>query len=100
MAANAAKPGFHAKERTYHPSCRFQEVEFDRQTIISRTSAGKIKVLVMLDTFTRFACAVALPDEQAETIAQCVLYSWISLFSPMERMRSDTGPSFVGKVMR
>ena len=92
IAAKAARPGRHTKMGTYHPSHRFEEVAVDVQTITPRTESGNINVLVMVDIFTRFAPAVALPDEKAETIAQCLLDSWVSIFGPMERLLSDRGP--------
>ena len=100
VAAKAAKPGRSARMGMHHPSRRFEEVAVDVQTITPRTGSGNIKVLVIIDTFTSFARAVAMPDERADTIAQCLLDNWVSVFGPMERLLSDHGPSFMGSVMQ
>ena len=54
-AVKAARPGRGARMQVYHPARRFQQVAVDVQTITPRTRAGNIKVLVIIDTFTRFA---------------------------------------------
>lgn len=82
-----------------HPVRRFEQVGFDVQTITPRTSRGNIKVLAMVDIFTRYVRARAIPDEKAETIAQVLLEEWIGVFGPMEWLLSDEGPNMVGKVM-
>ena len=86
VAAKAAKPGRDARMGMHHPSRRFEEVADDVQIISPRTGSGNTKVLVIIDTFTRFARAVEMPDERVDTIAQCLLDNWVSLFGPMERL--------------
>lgn len=54
----------------YYPSSRFQQVSIDVQTMSPRTQAGNVEVLVMIDTFPRFARAVPIPDERADTVAR------------------------------
>ena len=85
--------------QVYHPLRRFAQVAVDVQTITPRTTAGNVKVLVIVDTFTRFAQAVAIPDERADTVSKVILDRWISIFGPMECLLSDRGPNFIGKVV-
>lgn len=61
--------------------------------------AGKLKVLVMIDTFTRFVRALPIPDEGAEIVARKILDEWVSIFGVMETLLSDRGPNFIGKVV-
>ena len=55
---------------------------------------------MIVDTFTRFARAIPIPDERADTVAKLILDEWISIFGPMERLLSDRGPNFIGTVVK
>lgn len=98
-AETAARPVQGASMEVYHPCRRFQQVAVDVLTITQRTLAGNINVLVMIDTFTRFARAVPIPDERAETVARKILDEWVAIFGAMETFLSDRGPNFIGKVV-
>jgi hypothetical protein len=54
---------------------------------------------VIGDTFTRFACAYPVPDEKFETIAKVLLDGWILRYGPPEKLLSDRGKVFVGKML-
>lgn len=82
-----------------HPKTRFEQVSFDVQTITPETSRGNKKVLVFVDVFTRFAKAVPIKNEKAETIAEKLLDEWIATFGPMEYLVSDGGTSMVARVV-
>ncbi len=71
----------------------------DVQTITPRTGRGNIKVLAIIDVFTRFVRAVPVPDEAAETFARALLDQWICVFGPMVRLLSDRVPNFIGKIV-
>lgn len=82
-----------------HPSRRFQNVAIDVQTITPRTFSGNVKVLAMIDVFTRFARAAAIRDEKAEIIAEVLIREWISVFGPMEVLQSDGGMNIMGRIV-
>ena len=69
----------------YHPSRRFQRVAVDVQTIKPRTQAENIRVLVLIDTFTRFGRSVPISDEKAGTVARKKLDEWVAIFGAMEK---------------
>ena len=56
-----------------HPQRRFQQVAFDVQTITPRTKSGNIKVLAIVDVFTRYVRARPIPAEKANTIAKVLV---------------------------
>lgn len=56
-----------------HRQRRFQQVAFDVQTITLRTKTGNVKVLAIVDVFTRYVCARPIPDEMAKTIAKVLV---------------------------
>lgn len=93
------KPGKQAVLEVVHPRRRFEQVAIDVQTITPRTCSGCIKVLVIIDVFTKFVRAVPIPDERAETLARVIINDWISVFGPMEKIISDGGPNIIGKVV-
>ena len=53
-------------------------------------------VLTMMDGFSRYAKAVALPDHKAPTVATAVLNEWISSFGAPVEIRTDRGSEFLG----
>ena len=67
------KPGRQVGLEVVHPRMRFEQVAIDVQTITPRTRSGCIKVLVIIDVFTRFVRATAVPDEKAETLARVII---------------------------
>ena len=68
------------------------------QTITPRTDSGNIKVLVMIDVSTGFVRAIAMPNENAETIARELISEWIGAFGPMHYLLTD-GPNLAGKCL-
>ena len=54
----------------------------------------------MVDVFTRYVRARAIPDEKAETIATVLIDDWVSIFGPMEWLLSDGGTKLVSDVIR
>ena len=97
--AQEEQPQKQAKLEIVHPRRRCELVAIDVQTITPRTESGNIKILVMIDLFTRFVRAVPIPDEKAETVAKVLLDEWISIFGPMEKLMSDGGTNLVSKVV-
>lgn len=53
----------------------------------------------MIDTFTRFARAVPIPDERAETVARKIQDEWVSIFGAMETLLSNRGRNFIRKAV-
>ena len=97
--AEDRKPGRQARLEKTHPRRRFSHVAFDIQSITPKTDAGNTKVIAIIDVFTRYVRALAIPDEKGETIAKILIEEWISIFGPMERLLSDCGPNLTGAVV-
>lgn len=93
-------PQRQAAMEVVHPGRRFEQVAIDIQTITPRTQAGNIKILVMIDVFTRFVRAVPIQNEKASTVAKVLLDEWISIFGPMEKLLTDGGTNLVSKVVQ
>ena len=71
--AEDQQPGRQVGLEVVHPRRRFEQVAFDVKTITPRTRRGNIKVLALIDVFTRYVRARPIPDEKAETIAGVLL---------------------------
>jgi hypothetical protein len=81
------------------PRRRFEVVAADVLTVSPTSRAGNKKVLVVADLFTRYAVAVALPDESAATLARALLERWFLVFGPPERLLTDRGAAFTGRIL-
>jgi transposase InsO family protein len=55
---------------------------------------------VITDYFTKFVTAVALPDQTAQTTAECIYKEVVLMHGPPLAMVSDRGTNFTSKLMR
>jgi hypothetical protein len=63
------------------------------------SARGHTKVLTVIDTFSKFAWAIPLVDEQSDTIA-LALYGIFQSFPAPERLHSDRGENLISEVIR
>ena len=63
------------------------------------TKAGNRYILVMVDLFTKWTEAVALPNQEAETIAQAFLNEFIVKFGTPLKILTDQGRNFQSKLL-
>lgn len=57
-------------------------------------------VLVMTDVMTKLAITVPTRDQKADTVAKCLVQHLFRVYGPPQRLHSDNGRSFEGKVIR
>ena len=58
------------------------------------TSRQNKYVFVAIDAFTKYAIAVPLPDQTAQSVVRAFLSHWILVFGPPRRVHSDQGLCF------
>ena len=58
------------------------------------TARGSRYIFVAIDCFTKYAVAVPLPDQTAQSVARAFLSSWILVFGPPRRVHADQGLCF------
>ena len=58
------------------------------------TPRGNLYVLTMIDCFTRFAIAVAIPDQSAEVVIAAVIGNYITVYGTPRRILTDQGRNF------
>ena len=67
---------------------------------LPRTPREKCCILTMIDCFTRFAIAVALPDETSDSIIRAVLSHYILIYGTPRRILTDQKGAFESDVFQ
>ncbi len=60
---------------------------------------GNRFILTMIDYFSKWAEAYALPNHKAENVADCIVNRWIAHHRIPIRIHSDNAPEFRGHVI-
>ena len=74
-------------------------VMWDMTGPVTRTVHGNNWMLVIIDGFTRFAEVYPLPDEQARSVADCLIHYALHYGSPRQ-LHSDRGKNFMAEVVK
>jgi transposase InsO family protein len=64
------------------------------------TKRGNTVMLVVVDYFTKWGEAFALPDQTAQTTADCLVENFFSRFGLPERIHSDQGSNFESTLFK
>ncbi|CAI5690254.1 unnamed protein product [Oreochromis niloticus] len=75
-----------------------ERVAVDVMGPFPRTDRGNRYVLVAMDYFTKWPEAYAIPDQEAETVADVLVEGMFSRFGTAETLHSDQGRNFESKV--
>jgi hypothetical protein len=67
---------------------------------LPKSTSGNRFILVIVDYFTKWAEAVPIPTQDAETISKALFNSWISQFGPPTFLHSDCGANFTSQTIR
>jgi transposase InsO family protein len=87
------------KMMQYHPTRRFELVAVDVMEISPRSRKGNSKLVVIGDTFIKFAWAYPISNERVETLTRALLDGWILRYGSPEKLLSDRGKVFVGNFL-
>ena len=71
-----------------------ERVAMDVIDHLPKTLAGNVCVLTIVDHFTKYAKAVALPDQKAATVADALMRWWVSVFGTPYQIHTDQGRNF------
>ena len=80
------------------PAFPFDKIALDFVGPIRPTIHGNRHILVITDYFSRWSEAYPVPNQQADTVAQC-LAEWCSHFGAPLTVCSDRGSAFIGEVI-
>ena len=64
------------------------------------TSNRASYILVIVDVYTRYGCAVPLLRQTTKNIVQALLHRWLVIHGMPRAIISDNGPGFASEVMR
>ena len=78
---------------------KFIRIAMDILGPLPETARGNKYVLVVIDYFTKWTEAFALPNHTAITIANCLAEGWFAIHGPPQALVSDGAPEFVGSIL-
>jgi hypothetical protein len=82
------------------PSTKWELMSMDIVGPLPKTSAGNRFALVMTDYASRWPEAVALPDQEATTLAEAFINKWIGRWGVPKRVITDQGTNFTSAVVQ
>ena len=77
-----------------------QRVAIDVLEHLPATKSGNRVILVMTDHFTKYLVAVALPNQQKETIMDAIIKEWVCRIGIPRTIHTDQGPAFESGLIR
>lgn len=89
-----------AELQSVETSRPFQFVGVDIMGPLTITARGNKYILVLIDHFSKWVEAVALPSQQAEVVTAAIFEHWISRHGVPERLHSDQGSNLESSVFR
>ena len=84
---------------SHHVGMPNERVAMDIIDHLPRTLAGNVCVLTIVDHFSKYAKAVALPDQKAKTVADAFMKWWVCVFGTPYQVHSDQGRNFESGLM-
>lgn len=86
--------------RSYNVGAPFERIAMDVAGPFPVTDQGNKYILVVMDYFSKWPEAYAIPNQEAETVARVVTDNWISRFGVPLELHSDQGRNFESRVFR
>jgi hypothetical protein len=97
--ARASPPPLQGKKVEFQPTRRFELVVIYVTEVSPKSEQSISKIVAIGDTFTRFAWAYPLADENFETVSTVLLDGWMLQYVPPEKLLSDRGKVFTGQLL-
>ena len=72
---------------------------FGGKASLPETARANRYILTMVDLFTKFGVAAAMPDQSAQTVADTLLARWVLLFGAPRRLLTDQGANFESAIV-
>ena len=84
---------------SYHAGLPMERVHFDILGPLPVSNKGNVYVLVIIDQFTKWVESYALPDQKAESIAEKLVFEFISRFGCPLEIHTDQGRNVDGSLI-
>ncbi|KMQ82837.1 integrase core domain protein [Lasius niger] len=82
----------------YNVGAPFERIALDVLGPLPRTTGGNKYILVVMDYFSKWPEAYAIPDQEATTVSEELVQNWVSRFGVPLLMHSDQGRNFTSAV--
>ena len=83
----------------YNVGVPFERIALDVAGPFPITKTGNRYILVIAVYFTKWTEAIALPNQEAETIVETLINIWVSRFGVPLELHSDQGRNFESKIL-
>lgn len=77
-----------------------ERVAIDVVGPLPSTTSGNRFILVVVDYFTRWPEAYAIPNQKARTIAQKLVDEWVCRYGVMQMLHTDKGKNFESRIFK
>lgn len=94
------KPKRKGKLRKYNTGEPLQRIAIDIMGPLPTTERGNKYIVVIADYFSKWTEAVAIPNQEAITIAKVLVEQWFCRFGIPGEIHSDQGRQFEGSVFQ
>lgn len=82
------------------PERALELVSMDIVGPLPTTQQGNRYLLTMVDHLTRYAEAVAIPDQSARTVSRAFVSQWVTRHGPPGRLLTDQGRNFISELLQ
>jgi hypothetical protein len=82
------------------PTAVNSRIAIDLITDYAQTERNNIHMLTIVDYFSKYAMAIALPNKECKTISDALWSHWIMLFGVPLEIQSDQGTEFTGDYLK
>lgn len=93
-ASNGPQRRQRAPMKLYNVGSPFERIAIDVAGPFPETEAGNKYIVVVMDYFSKWVDAYALPNQEAATIADVLVKEWICRFGVPQELHSDQGRNF------
>ncbi len=97
QARKAPKKKFRALLQLALTGAPFERIALDIMGPLPESKNGNKYILVIMDYFTRWSEAYALPNQQAQTVAKLLVTQFICRYGVPSKIHSDQGTNFESK---
>ena len=77
-----------------------EKIAMDIIGLLPTTENGNRFILVVIDYFSRWPEAYAIPNQKAHTVAEKLVQEWISKYGVMKQLHTHKGKSFENEVLK
>ena len=89
-----------APMKTYKVGAPMERIAIDVMGPLPTTDKGNKYILVISDYFTKLTEAYPMPNQEAETVANIIVYEFVSRFGVPRQLHTDQGRNFESKLFQ